>query len=60
MSLDRLLRDGPPSGDIVGSLESVRLKILDQGIKADSDGMVSVSLRLTGCGRILIPKYSHP
>ncbi|RKU42723.1 hypothetical protein DL546_003913 [Coniochaeta pulveracea] len=44
MSLDRLLRDGPPSGDIVGSLESVRLKILDQGIKADSDGMSSLRI----------------
>jgi cell cycle arrest protein BUB2 len=60
MSLDRLLRDGPPSGDIVGSLESVRLKILDQGIKADSDGMVSLSLRLTEYGKILTPQSSHP
>lgn len=40
MSLDRLLRDGPPDGDIIGSLESMRLKILDQGVKSDSDGMV--------------------
>lgn len=43
LSLDRLLRDGPPGGDIVGSLESARLKILDQGIKADGDGMVSTN-----------------
>lgn len=50
MSLDRLLRDGPPSGDIVGSLESVRLKILDQGIKADSDGMVSLFSRIKDRG----------
>lgn len=41
MSLDKLLREGPPNGDIEGALESSRLKILDQGIKADSDGMVS-------------------
>jgi cell cycle arrest protein BUB2 len=41
MSLERLLRDGPPSGDVEGALESTRLKILDQGIKSDSDGMVS-------------------
>lgn len=41
MSLERLLRDGPPNGDIRGALESARLKVLDQGIKADSDGMVS-------------------
>lgn len=40
MSLERLLRDGPPNGDVEGALESTRLKILDQGIKADSDGMV--------------------
>lgn len=46
MSLDRLLRDGPPGGDVVGSLESARLKILDQGIKSDSDGMVSLSPRM--------------
>ena len=42
MSLDRLLREGPPNGDLEGALESARLKILDQGIKADSDGMVRV------------------
>lgn len=41
MSLERLLRDGPPSGDVCGALESARLKILDQGIKSDGDGMVS-------------------
>lgn len=41
MSLERLLRDGPPSGDVEGALESTRLKILDQGIRSDSDGMVS-------------------
>jgi cell cycle arrest protein BUB2 len=40
MSLDRLLRDGPPGGDVAGALERARLKILDQGIKSDSDGMV--------------------
>ncbi|KAI1341508.1 rab-GTPase-TBC domain-containing protein [Xylariaceae sp. FL0016] len=41
MSLDRLLRDGPPDGDLSGALESLRLKVLDQGIKSDSDGMSS-------------------
>ena len=44
LSLDRLIRDGPPDGDILGGLEATRLKILDQGIKSDSDGMVSLSL----------------
>lgn len=42
LSLDRLIRDGPPDGDLVGALDSTRLKILDQGIKSDSDGMVSM------------------
>ncbi|EMR63154.1 putative mitotic check point protein [Eutypa lata UCREL1] len=41
MSLERLIRDGPPNGDVRGALESARLKVLDQGIKADSDGMSS-------------------
>jgi cell cycle arrest protein BUB2 len=41
LSLDRLIRDGPPDGDLTGGLEATRLKILDQGIKSDSDGMVN-------------------
>ena len=40
MSLDRLIRDGPQDRDLAGALENTRLKILDQGIKSDSDGMV--------------------
>lgn len=40
LSLDRLIRDGPPDGDLIGGLEATRLKILDQGIKSDNDGMV--------------------
>ncbi|KAL7628682.1 CDC16 protein [Parahypoxylon ruwenzoriense] len=39
MSLDRLIREGPPNGDVDSALESARLKVLDQGIKSDSDGM---------------------
>jgi len=46
MSLERLFRDGPPSGDVEGALESTRFKILDQGIKTDGDGMVSCPLTL--------------
>lgn len=42
--LDRLIRDGPPDGDLAGALESTRLKILDQGVKSDTDGMVEVQL----------------
>ena len=41
LSLDRLIRDGPPDGDLQGALQSTRMKILDQGIKSDTDGMVS-------------------
>ncbi|RYO81380.1 hypothetical protein DL766_002815 [Monosporascus sp. MC13-8B] len=44
MSLERLIRDGPPDDDVRGALESARLKVLDQGIKTDSDGMVSLYL----------------
>ncbi|KXJ95440.1 rab-GTPase-TBC domain-domain-containing protein [Microdochium bolleyi] len=44
MSLERLIRDGPPAGDVDGALESVRLKVLDQGIKSDSDGMSSTRI----------------
>ncbi|KAK4129334.1 TBC-domain-containing protein [Parathielavia appendiculata] len=44
MSLERLLREGPPNGDIEGALESTRLKILDQGIRSDSDGMSSLRI----------------
>ncbi|XXG93964.1 CDC16 protein [Hypoxylon texense] len=39
MSLDRLIREGPPDGDVVAALESARLKVLDQGIRSDGDGM---------------------
>ncbi|KAK2628151.1 hypothetical protein QTJ16_002797 [Diplocarpon rosae] len=44
LSLDRLIRDGPPDGDLIGALDSVRLKILDQGIKSDTDGMSSLRI----------------
>jgi hypothetical protein len=40
LSLQQLLRDGPPDGDVVGGLESARIKVLDEGIKSDADGMV--------------------
>ncbi len=41
LSLDKLIREGPPDGDVASALESTRLKILDQGIKSDADGLVS-------------------
>jgi cell cycle arrest protein BUB2 len=50
MSLERLLREGPPNGDVEGALESARFKILDQGIRSDGDGMVSSPPRETLAG----------
>ncbi|TAQ90208.1 hypothetical protein B7494_g1506 [Chlorociboria aeruginascens] len=44
LSLERLIRDGPPDDDLAGALESTRLKILDQGIKSDTDGMSSLRI----------------
>ncbi|KAH6853392.1 rab-GTPase-TBC domain-containing protein [Chaetomium sp. MPI-CAGE-AT-0009] len=44
MTLERLLREGPPNGDVEGALESTRLKILDQGIRSDGDGMSSLRI----------------
>ncbi|POS74320.1 hypothetical protein DHEL01_v207283 [Diaporthe helianthi] len=41
LSLERLIRDGPPDGDFESALESARIKVLKQEIKSDSDGMVS-------------------
>ena len=40
LSLDRLIRDGPPDDDVGGALINMRFKVLDQGIKSDIDGMV--------------------
>ncbi|KAI1828489.1 rab-GTPase-TBC domain-containing protein [Xylaria intraflava] len=40
-SLDRLVRDGPPDDDVIGALANMRFKVLDQGVKSDTDGMSS-------------------
>ncbi len=40
LSLDRLVRDGPPDDDVGSALINMRFKVLDQGIKSDMDGMV--------------------
>lgn len=45
ISVERLIRDGPSDNDLAGALENIRLKILDQGIKSDGDGMVDSQLR---------------
>lgn len=42
-ALEKLIRDGPPDGDFGGALESARYKVLQQEVKSDTDGMVSVS-----------------
>ncbi|CAK7208200.1 CDC16 protein [Sporothrix bragantina] len=44
LSIDRLVRDGPPDGDVVGALNNLRWKILETGIKSDSDGMSSARI----------------
>ncbi|RQM06973.1 hypothetical protein DH86_00000110, partial [Scytalidium sp. 3C] len=44
LPLDKLIKDGPPEGDVAGGLESTRLKILDQGIKSDNDGMSTLRI----------------
>ncbi|KAI0914693.1 rab-GTPase-TBC domain-containing protein [Ustulina deusta] len=41
LSLDRLVRDGPPDDDVGSALINMRFKVLDQGIKSDMDGMSS-------------------
>lgn len=55
MSLERLIRDGPPDGDVRGALASARLKVLDQGIKSDSDGMVRFLWSYTEIMRLTLP-----
>ncbi|KIH86676.1 cell cycle arrest protein BUB2 [Sporothrix brasiliensis 5110] len=44
LSIDRLVRDGPPDGDVVGALNNLRWKILETGIKSDGDGMSSARI----------------
>lgn len=41
LSLDRLVRDGPPDDDVGAALAAMRFKVLDHGIKSDADGMSS-------------------
>lgn len=38
--LEKLIRDGPPDGNWDNAVECARLKVLQQEIKSDSDGMV--------------------
>lgn len=39
--LEKLIRDGPPDGDWASAVQCARMKVLQQEIKSDSDGMVS-------------------
>lgn len=39
--LEKLIREGPPDGDWENALECARMKVLQQEIKSDNDGMVS-------------------
>ncbi|TRX96774.1 hypothetical protein FHL15_002440 [Xylaria flabelliformis] len=41
LSLDRLIREGPPGDDVSSALATMRFKVLGQGIKSDIDGMSS-------------------
>lgn len=41
LTLDKLIRDGPPDDDVSTALASMRFRVLDQGIKSDMDGMSS-------------------
>lgn len=42
--LEKLIRDGPPDGDWDNAVECARMKVLQQEIKSDSDGMVSLDV----------------
>lgn len=41
LSLERLVREGPPDDDVGAALAAMRFKVLDHGIKSDTDGMSS-------------------
>lgn len=43
--LEKLIRDGPPDGDWTNAVQCARMKVLQQEIKSDSDGMVSPPTR---------------
>jgi cell cycle arrest protein BUB2 len=39
-TLESLIREGPPGGDVAEALRDMRIDILSDGVKSDSDGMV--------------------
>ncbi|EXF83175.1 TBC domain-containing protein [Colletotrichum fioriniae PJ7] len=44
MSLQQLIKEGPPEGETVEALGMARRKILSEGIKSDSDGMSTLRI----------------
>lgn len=42
--LEKLIRDGPPDGDWNNAVECARMKVLQQEIKSDSDGMSNLRI----------------
>ncbi|OLN94349.1 Mitotic check point protein BUB2 [Colletotrichum chlorophyti] len=44
MSLQQLIKEGPPDGDAIEALGMARRKVLSEGIKSDSDGMSTLRI----------------
>ncbi|KAK1639046.1 TBC domain-containing protein [Colletotrichum phormii] len=44
MSLQQLIKEGPPEGDKIEALGMARRKILSEGVKSDSDGMSTLRI----------------
>ncbi|KAK7439099.1 hypothetical protein CaCOL14_002396 [Colletotrichum acutatum] len=44
MSLQQLIKEGPPEGETIEALGMARRKILSEGIKSDSDGMSTLRI----------------
>ncbi|OHW95565.1 mitotic check point protein [Colletotrichum incanum] len=44
MSLQQLIKEGPPDGDTIEALGMARRKVLSEGIKSDSDGMSTLRI----------------
>ncbi|KAH0543083.1 hypothetical protein FGG08_002597 [Glutinoglossum americanum] len=43
-TLEAMLREGPPTGDIVGGLRELRFLVLTDGVASDGDGMSSLRI----------------
>jgi len=60
LSLDRLIREGPPDDDVISALSTMRFKVLDQGIKTDTDGMVSCTADRLALRELTVSFLSSP